>query len=147
MDVQIGVAALQGIVGPGDEVQTLLQDKLPLPALQRLANALTPIPGHDPHLVGTMLLLARRRATEKAEQETHHLLAIESAQHQAGVLMSGEQRMEGHYLGVVQHAPDGTLGLLSQAKLFDGLQLSNDNVFSFHRPFSSHHAAIPRKSM
>jgi hypothetical protein len=91
-DVEVGVAAQQGIVRPGDEVETLVAHHLPLGAFEGKAEArITPL-GADAQDMGTMLEarpIGRGIEAGKTPGRTDQFLANECAQQQAAIVHHG----------------------------------------------------------
>ena len=127
-DVEIGVAAEQRIVRPGDVIQALMTHHLPLCALERKADAAVAMIGVDAHHVRAML--GARTVwgffeTGKAEHEADQsFVRVESAQQQAAIVDGGDEHVQWHHVRFGA-GPHLTLKFLDEAHIFRGFHQAN----------------------
>jgi hypothetical protein len=97
-NVEICVAAEQGIVGPGDVVETLMTHHLPLRAFEREADAAVAVVGMNAEHVRAMFgtrTVGSFFETGEAEDEADDLFFNERTQHQPAVVDSSDEHVQG----------------------------------------------------
>ena len=101
-DVEAGVAAEKRVVRPGDVVEPLVADDLPLGAFKREANAAIAVIGMDAQHVRAMFgarAIRRFFDTGKSKDKANELLIDVRACHDAAVVNCGDEDMRGHHVG------------------------------------------------
>src|SRR6266511_1006408 len=138
VEVESGVAALQGVESPCDQIDSLGQDDLALLQFQRVTDAAVAVTGQRSRDVRAMLHAAVRRQADEAEDESDHPLFafnnVERADHHAAVLMRRHQSLESDDLDVL-HSPDFAL------EPFDGMVF----VFCFDRSNLDSHPSVSQR--
>src|SRR5262249_36106703 len=138
VEVESGVAALQGVESPCDQIDSLGQDDLALLQFQRVTDAAVAVTGQRARDVRAMLHAAARRQADEAEDEADHPLFafnnVERAEHHAAVLMRRHQSLESDDLDVL-HSPDFAL------EPFDGMVF----IFCFDRSNLDSHSCAPQR--
>jgi hypothetical protein len=108
-DVEVGVAALQGIIGPGDQAEALVADCFSLRQLELVADAFVLPFGEHPQLMRAVLELdsggglpaATLVGPQEAEDEAHQLPPGEGAQEHPAVVRGRDQHVGGHHVQIL----------------------------------------------
>jgi hypothetical protein len=124
VEVELGVARLQRIEGPGDQIQALGQHMLSLRQLELIADAVVAIVGMDAGHVRAVLELAGRGEPQEAKDKAGQPLAVERAQQQPAMPRRGDQHVQRDNIDL-WHAPRVALELLDREELVMGGEGTN----------------------
>ncbi len=126
MEIQPGIARLQRVEGPGDEVEALGQDVVALRQLEAVADAVVAVVWVDAGHVRAVLEPAVGRQAQEAKDEAGQPVAVERAEEQPAVARWGDQHVQRDDVDV-RHAPGIALELLDGEEFVVGGEGSDDD--------------------